>query len=109
MLMSKILIFITKVLYSKDNSKYIYYEILILIVGTVIKKFQNYFCIPEVHSVWLQPNIPFILAIGHCKLHNYFHQRNKCPKEESHMGNILFLCMLTWLVDPTMKYLRVTE
>ena len=105
--MSKILIFITKVLYNKDNSKYIYYEILILIVGTVIKKFQNYFCIPEVHSVWLQPNIPFILAIGHCKLHNYFHQRNK--SEESHMGNILFLCMLTWLVDPTMKYLRVTE
>ena len=42
MLMSKVLILITKVLYNKDNSKHIYYEILILIVGTVIKKFQNY-------------------------------------------------------------------
>ena len=62
MLMSKVLILITKVLYNKDNSKHIYYEILILIVGTVIKKFQNYFCIPEVHSDWLQPNIPFILS-----------------------------------------------
>lgn len=62
MLMSKILIFITKVLYDKDNSKHIYYEILILIVGIVIQKFQNYFCSPEVHSDWLQPNIPFIFS-----------------------------------------------